>query len=494
MGGGYYSFDVAREARATNSDAFSYEGYAIGGDQTERREVHPILNPYQQKRECMNTTAIVVALDVTRSRGNDSRIMYEKLPTFLGQIEVQGYVQGTAISFCAIGDASSGDQAPLQVGQFEADNRLDQVLSNFWLEEGGGGTGQESYELAAHYYARHSVLDSLNRGQKGYFFFVGDEGFYPKVKKTQVKDVIGVDIPEDIDSSVIFRELQEKYHVFLILPKKSWEERKADIDAEIKQRVEAAGGQYKNVDIRASLIWNNRNDLDVHIIPPSGEEIYYAHKQSACGGWLDVDMNVRGETTKPVENIRWARGKAPKGHYKVFVQNYAFHENKHSPTSFRVEVEVAGEIKHFEGIASPNGETGPSSNQYVYEFDFDPAKPRKNSEGEVLEEDKYARYRDEVIVEQWANVLPRENILLIEDPNTIIDVMLGALSLVAAGNDLDTFIVDMKNRDTANALIEQTGQALEGLAKSRTLAKVETKGILPQKDSGKKRGGGAKRL
>ncbi|MEM7183547.1 MAG: hypothetical protein AAF518_21745 [Spirochaetota bacterium] len=493
MGGGHYSFDVAREARANNADAFSYEGYATGSNQSGMREVHPVLNPYESIRECMNTTAIVVALDVTRSRGNDSRIMYEKLPTFLGQIEMKGYVEGAAISFAAIGDASSGDSAPLQVGQFEADNRLDEVLSNFWLEEGGGGTGQESYELAAYYYARHSELDCLSRGQKGYFFFIGDEGFYPKVKKSQVKSILGRDINEDIDSSIVFKELQEKYNVFLILPKKSWEERKADIDAEIQQRVEAAGGQYKNVDIRASLLWNNRNDLDLHVIPPSGEEIFYSHKQSACGGWLDVDMNVSGETTKPVENIRWSRGKAPKGTYKVIVQNYAFHESKHQPTPYRVEVEIAGEIHHFEGTASPNRETGAQSNQLVHEFHFDPAKPRKNAT-EDKEEDKYQKYHDDVITEQWASVLPRENILLIEDANSIIDVMLGALSIVGANNDLDTFIVDMKQRQAANVMIEQTGNALQALARSQSMAKVDTKGLLPEKKSGKKRGGGSTRL
>lgn len=492
MGGGSYSYDVAREARASNSDAFSYQGYATGASEEEQREVHPLLNPYNTIRECMNTTAIVVALDVTRSRGNDSRIMYEKLPTFLGQIEVKAYVEGAGISFAAIGDASSGDKAPLQVGQFEADNRLDEVLSSFWLEEGGGGTGQESYELAAYYYARHSQLDCLDRGQKGYFFFIGDEGFYPRVKKSQVKQVLGRDIEDDVDSTIIFRELQEKYHVFLILPKKSWQERKADIDAEIQQRVEAAGGQYKNVDIRASLLWNNRNDLDLHIIPPSGEEIYYGHKQSQCGGWLDVDMNVNGETTKPVENIRWSKGKAPKGKYKVIVQNYAFHEQNHAPTPYRIEVEVAGEVQHFEGVASPNRETGASSNQLVYEFHFDPSKPHKNEEPDT-QEDKYQNYHDEVIIEQWAAVLPRENILMIEDANTIIDVMLGALSLVAANHDLDTYIVDLKDRQTENVMIEQTGQALEALAKSRSITKIDTTG-LPAKQSGKKRGGGSTRL
>ncbi|HNF97164.1 MAG TPA: hypothetical protein PK493_07700 [Pseudomonadota bacterium] len=320
MGGGNYDEDIAIEARSSNRDVFTYRGYGSSGESAARRGVHPILEPHGKIRECMNETPIVVAMDVTRSRGDDTRIIYDKLPMFIGQIIMRNYVPGPAVSFAAIGDANS-DQAPLQVGQFEADNRLDDVLSKIWIEEGGGGTGQESYELAAYFYARHAKLECLRQGRKGFFFFLGDEGFYPKVSREQVRRILGRDESSDLDSAAIFEELKKKYHVFFIYPQKSMTERRRDIDAEIKKRVEAAGGVYEGVDVRASLIWDNRNDLDLHVITPSGEHIYYAHKQSRCRGELDVDRNVRGETTKPVENVRWRKGEAPAGRYRVFVQN-----------------------------------------------------------------------------------------------------------------------------------------------------------------------------
>src|SRR5262249_31339143 len=159
-----------------------------------------------------------------------------------GQIELKGYTDGPGISFCAVGDANS-DRAPLQVGQFEADNRLDQVLERIWIEEGGGGTGQESYELAAYFYSRtNCVRLAKGIGKKGYFFFVGDEGFYPKLDKSHVRRIIGDDVASDVDSAEVFRRLQEKFHVFLLFPQKTMEERKANIDAEIKARVTRAGG------------------------------------------------------------------------------------------------------------------------------------------------------------------------------------------------------------------------------------------------------------
>lgn len=491
MGGGVYSQDVARRARSNNRDAFAYSAYQTTTDSgASQRKVHPALDPLNTRREVNNDTPIVVALDVTRSRGDDTKLMYDKLPMLMGQIELKGYVSNPGISFAAIGDADA-DKAPLQVGQFEGDNRLDEMLARMWIEEGGGGTGQESYELAAYYYARTNCVQlAKGVGKKGYFFFVGDEGFYPKVDKLHVRRIIGDDLDHDLDAAEAFRRLQDKFHAFLIFPDKTFEERKADIDAEIKQRVQAAGGLYEGVDVRASLLWNNRNDLDLHVIPPSGEEIYYAHKKAACGGWLDVDMNVRGETTKPVENIRWAKGEAPRGRYKVFVQNYAFKERTREPTPFKVEIEINGQVKHFEGVASPKGETGSQSNVLVYEFDYDPdAREQAADKGEG---DAYQQYSDDVILKQWGSVLPAGHILRIADPRAIIDVVLGTLAIAGGKLDLDGFLSDLRSRNQSDERIRQVARALADVTSVAEVSEVA--GDVPSGGGGKRRGGRSTRL
>lgn len=148
----------------------------------------------------------------------------------------------------------------------------------------------------------------------------------------------------------------------------------AGIDGEFKKRVEGAGGQYENVDIRATLIWSNRNDLDLHCVTPHGEHIYYGDKRSQCGGWLDIDMNVHGETTTPVENIRWGRGKAHSGRYRFYVQNFRFHESSNYDTHFRVEVQVGEQTFTFDGVI-PAGYYGPNSNYDVFTFDYVPGRP-----------------------------------------------------------------------------------------------------------------------
>lgn len=491
MGGGIYSQDVAQTFRSTQTEAFAFDSHQPAAAAAARRTVHEALNPFGKTREVNNETPIVVALDVTRSRGDDTKLMYEKLPMLMGQIELKGYVPNPGISFAAIGDATV-DDAPLQVSQFEGDNRLDEALGRVWIEEGGGGTGQESYELCAYFYSRtNCVRLAKGTGKKGYFFFIGDEGFYPKVDKEQVRRVIGDDLPADLDTGEVFRRLHEKFHVLFIYPKKGMEQRKADIDAEIKTRVEAAGGRYANVDIRASLIWNNRNDLDLHVIPPSGEEVYYAHKKSACGGWLDVDMNVRGETTKPVENVRWAKGEAPKGRYRVVVQNFAFKEPSPTPTDFRVEVEVGGEVKRFDGTLSLKGEQGPDSNVVVYTFDYDPAA-RKAPPAEAAS-DPYAQYSDDVILKQWTRVLQPERILRIEDPKSIIDVLLGALAILEGTTTLDGYLTDMRGRNQTEERIREAERALRGLTCVRRVGNVE--GVVPPAPpAGKDRGGRTRRI
>jgi hypothetical protein len=135
------------------------------------------------------------------------------------------------------------------------------------------------------------------------------------------------------------------------------------IDGEIRRRVEEAGGRYENNEIRASLIWESYSDLDLHVITPSGEHIYYGNKRDRRGGYLDVDMNAGGpRTNKPVENIRWASN-APEGRYRVYVHNYA--DRNHRSNPYSVELEINGQIFTVGGHA-----TGTGFQQDAFVFDY----------------------------------------------------------------------------------------------------------------------------
>jgi hypothetical protein len=219
--------------------------------------------------------------------------------------------------------------------------------------------------------------------------------------------------------------------------------------------------------------------LDLHVITPKGEHIFYSNKKVSCGGWLDTDMNVHGETDKPVENTRWSQGKAPKGRYQIYVQNYGFHEESRAATPFRVEVEINGKIQHFTGETKA-GSYGPPSDVQILTFDYDPEQ-RPVPEGE---ESVYSGYDDVKIKDQWSAVIPRENILIIDDPKAIVDVMMGALA-ISAGGSLDQYLIDMGERDQTRQRITETASSLSGLA-GNALVKVDTGG-LPGANTGQKR-------
>lgn len=108
----------------------------------------------------------------------------------------------------------------------------------------------------------------------------------------------------------------------------------------IKDKVKRAGGQVENVAMRVSLAWFNTDDLDLHVIEPNLNHVYFGNKS----GKLDVDMNVRGETRDPVENMRWVRTPID-GIYKVAVHNFSRRESV--DVGFVVEIESAHGLDTF---------------------------------------------------------------------------------------------------------------------------------------------------
>lgn len=115
----------------------------------------------------------------------------------------------------------------------------------------------------------------------------------------------------------------------------------------IKERVKKAGGKVEG-DLCCRLAWFNYDDLDLHMIEPDRNEIYYSNKGiSRCGGMLDVDMNAgHGHTRTPVENIFYSsRAKMKEGIYRLFVHNYRKREMAN--IGFVAEIDILGTVYQF---------------------------------------------------------------------------------------------------------------------------------------------------
>jgi hypothetical protein len=132
--------------------------------------------------------------------------------------------------------------------------------------------------------------------------------------------------------------------------------------AEIRSRVTSAGGSSGR--IQFSLVWEGRNDLDLHVVAPSGERIFFHHKRSSCSAELDVDMNAQPECEAPVENIHWPKSQAPEGRYSVFVHYYRRHVPT-GPVPYRLMIKRADVSQVIDGIASNDNDLNVHRTLYI---------------------------------------------------------------------------------------------------------------------------------
>lgn len=219
MGYGNYSFAAHTALIAGRSHQARTEVF-------RQTQCHALMNPKGLKvRECRDsadhpdTLGIVFALDVTGSMGDIPHLLAkQELPNLMKLLTACGE-KDPQVMFMAVGDATS-DQASLQVGQFESTAELmDQWLTWSYLEGGGGGSGQESYELAFYIAAQHTDMDNwVKRKKKGYLFMTGDELPYPAVSRHQIEALVGEKLDEDIPIEEVIAAAAESYHLFFLIP------------------------------------------------------------------------------------------------------------------------------------------------------------------------------------------------------------------------------------------------------------------------------------
>lgn len=253
MGGG--SWDVGSytsrvsAARASGKSTFDYDDNVRKGKVSG---VNPLLNPTVKagtaspfagkimREVCVtdehpDPTAILVLLDVTGSNIEQARVVHTALPRLQKYLSDGGFCNDPQINVSAVGDAYS-DKYPLQFGQYESDNRLDDQIAALVLEGNGGGQQRETYELGAYMAARHVHQEPYELyGKKGFVFLIGDEMPYREIPNSfedggryggfyrgsggsrhTLESLTGDTTPEPISTKAVFDELKEKNHVFFL--------------------------------------------------------------------------------------------------------------------------------------------------------------------------------------------------------------------------------------------------------------------------------------
>lgn len=119
-------------------------------------------------------------------------------------------------------------------------------------------------------------------------------------------------------------------------------------DAGPYQEVEIELVRSGTGDVKITLSFDRVHDLDLHVIEPNGEEIFYMNDASRTGGKLDLDAgSLCMPSAANAENIFWPPGGAPAGQYLVRVQNYQ--QCTPGDIDFTVRVVIDSRVETYRG-------------------------------------------------------------------------------------------------------------------------------------------------
>ena len=143
--------------------------------------------------------------------------------------------------------------------------------------------------------------------------------------------------------------------------------------------------------LQVSLLWDQLNDVDLHLIEPNGEEIYFGNKTSSHGGKLDVDSNaacnIDGINNENIYYEDSADVTIPYGEYEVLVDLWS-NCNIVPNTGYSVVVTYGGSrIATTQGSNPHTGVLTPATTDMVSVMKFNiqapPANRNSGSQNEI---------------------------------------------------------------------------------------------------------------
>lgn len=226
MGGGSYRYDSAVERSMAYKTSASLDSHYLENHVfNNTRSLDPQMDIKGKIREsCASAEhpepiTVYVGLDVTGSMTTIPKyLITEGFPHLMKKILDAG-IEHVQVCFIGIGD-NDGDKAPIQVGQFETDDELQEKwLRAIYLEEGGGYIGPnegEGYALAWYLAARHTKVESFDKqGRKGILITIGDEQYHDITPKADINRLFGGGQSE-VKSVDIYNEACEKWNIYHI--------------------------------------------------------------------------------------------------------------------------------------------------------------------------------------------------------------------------------------------------------------------------------------
>jgi len=208
-----------------------------------------------------------------------------------------------------------------------------------------GGDGPTATVVSPAVVINGGTAQATITGSDGFVHVVigvaGVQGYYDVVLPDAADSV---DLQLSLCQDLALQTLDLRYAVGTSTSLGAYEEEPASI-------VEVGTG-----DVQVSVSWDADSDVDLHVIDPAGDEVYYGQPEVPSGGTLDLDSNpscaIDGVNN---ENITWAD--APPGTYTVRLDYYAACGVE--STGYVVTVQRRGEpFETFDGELTGEGDGG----------------------------------------------------------------------------------------------------------------------------------------
>ena len=117
-------------------------------------------------------------------------------------------------------------------------------------------------------------------------------------------------------------------------------------------------------DVDVILTWGGNDDLDLHVIEPSGEELSFSSPTTSTGGTLVGGDDIPGceDTGSHGEEAFWGPGQALPGTYQLFVRNFGACDE--DGANYDLQVSVNGEF-----VAGDTGVLTPGTDSATITFE-----------------------------------------------------------------------------------------------------------------------------
>lgn len=176
----------------------------------------PRIRESRDSKNHPNSIPIIVGFDDTGSMDKNPYLVSKDLKKLFSLLQRQSFIEDPQIAVCAYGDMYE-DYVPIQFGQFESGNEIDEELDSLYIEHGGGGNDGETSALIPYYASKYIQTDAWDkRHRRGYMFLIGDECSLD-LSADGLRQYLGEDRKQSVSAKQAFKMASKKWDIYFLL-------------------------------------------------------------------------------------------------------------------------------------------------------------------------------------------------------------------------------------------------------------------------------------